>query len=108
MVVLRSTYTADADAVAALRPAHLAWLEELIAEGVVIAAGRFVDGSGAGILGAGSNAEALLRTFEADPYVSGGVAEYAEVASFPAALGGDVIKALDARDLSGESNHPLA
>lgn len=108
MVVLRSTYTADADAVAALRPAHLEWLEGLIAEGVVIGAGRFTDGSGAGILGAGTDAAALLRAFADDPYVIGGVAEYAELASFPAALGGDQIKALDARDLGSGASHPLA
>lgn len=107
MIVLRSTYTAEPDAVAALRPAHLDWIEGLIAEGVVIAAGRFTDGSGAGILGAGSDEAALLRTFEADPYVQGGVAEYSAVVSFDAALGGDTIKALDARDLSGEGHQTL-
>lgn len=108
MVILRSTYTAEADAVAALRPAHLAWIEDLIADGVVIAAGRFTDGSGAGILGAGDDGDALLRTFDEDPYVTGGVARYEVVAAFPAALGGDVIKALDARDLSSGDAHPLA
>lgn len=99
MIVLRSTYTGSADDVAALRPAHLAWLEGLVGDGVVIAAGRLEDGSGAAILGAGLDAAALLEAFEADPYVTGGVASYAEVVSFPAAMGGDEAKRLDARDL---------
>jgi uncharacterized protein YciI len=99
MILLRSTYSGTADEVGALRPAHLEWLDGLVAEGVVIAAGRFEDGSGAAILGAGLDAAALLRAFDEDPYVSGGVASYAEVATFPAALGGDEIKRMDAREL---------
>jgi uncharacterized protein YciI len=98
MIVLRSTYSGTPDEVGALRPAHLEWLDGLISEGIVIAAGRFEDGSGAAILGAGVNATALLEAFDADPYVSGGVASYAEIATFPAALGGDEIKRLDARE----------
>jgi uncharacterized protein YciI len=98
MIVLQSTYTAAPDAVAALRPAHLAWLDELVAGGVVIAAGRLADGSGAAILGAGTDAEQLLRQFDEDPYVVGAVAQYAQVVTFPAAIGGDAIKRLDARD----------
>ncbi|MEH3052907.1 MAG: YciI family protein [Patulibacter minatonensis] len=98
MIVLRSTYTGTADEVGALRPAHLAWLDELIGGGVVIAAGRLADGSGAAVLGAGDDAEGLLRRFDADPYVSGGVATYEEVVTFPAAMGSDQIKHLDSRD----------
>lgn len=107
MVVLRSTYTAKAEAVAALRPAHLAWLDTLIADGAVIAAGRLADGSGAAILCAGDDAGALLRAFDSDPYVEGGVASYAEILTFPAALGSDAIKALDARDPDLGHSHPL-
>jgi uncharacterized protein YciI len=98
MIVLQSTYTGTADEVGALRPAHLEWLEELIGGGVVIAAGRLADGSGAAILGAGDDAAALLRRFDEDPYVSGGVATYAHVVTFPAAMGSDAIKHLDTRD----------
>ena len=98
MIVLRSTYSGTAEEVGALRPAHLEWLDGLIGDGVVIAAGRLADGSGAAILGAGTDAAALLRDFDADPYVVGGVASYAEEVTFPAALGGDEIKRLDARE----------
>jgi uncharacterized protein YciI len=98
MIVLQSTYTGTAEEVGALRPAHLEWLERLIGGGVVIAAGRLADGTGAAILGAGADAEALLRVFEQDPYVVGGVATYAEVVTFPVAMGGDQIKHLDSRD----------
>jgi uncharacterized protein YciI len=98
MIVLRSTYSGTADEVGALRPAHLEWLDGLISDGLVVAAGRLADGSGAAILGAGTDAEGLLRDFDEDPYVKGGVASYAEVVSFPAALGGDEIKRLDARE----------
>ncbi len=66
MIVLRSTYTGTADEVGALRPAHLEWLDTLIAGGVVIAAGRLADGSGAAILGAVTTrtrcSHALTRT----------------------------------------------
>ncbi|MEN0014442.1 MAG: YciI family protein [Solirubrobacteraceae bacterium] len=102
MILLRSTYSGTPDEVGALREAHLEWLGGLVADGVVIAAGRFEDGSGAGVLGAGSDAAALLKDFDADPYVVGGVASYAEVATFPAAMGGDEIKRLDARELPQE------
>ena len=98
MIVLRSSYTGTADEVGALRPAHLEWLEGLIGGGVVIAAGRLADGSGAAILGAGDDADSLLRRFEDDPYVHGGVAEYKHVVTFPAAMGSDQIKHLDSRD----------
>lgn len=98
MIVLRSTYSGTAEEVGALRPAHLEWLEQLIGGGLVIAAGRLADGSGAAILGAGDDADALLRRFEDDPYVSGGVASYAHVVTFPAAMGSDQIKHLDSRD----------
>lgn len=96
MIVLQSTYTAASEEVAALRSAHLAWLDRLIAGRIVIAAGRLADGSGAAILGAGDDAQALLRHFDDDPYVAGGVATYAHVVTFPAAMGGDTIKHLDA------------
>lgn len=97
MIVLQSTYTGTDDAVATLRSAHLEWLEQLVTDGLVIAAGRLEDGSGAAILGAGTDAAQLLREFEQDPYVTGGVATYAEVLTFPAAMAGDAVKAMDAR-----------
>lgn len=99
MIVLRSTYSGTPDEVGALRAAHLAWLDGLIGDGLVVAAGRLEDGSGAAVVGSGLDAAVLLEAFEADPYVVGGVASYAEVVSFPVALGGDEIKRLDARDL---------
>lgn len=95
MIVLRSTYTADADAVGALRDAHLTWLSGLLEDGTVIAAGRLDPPTGAVILGAGLDADALLRTFDEDPYVSGGVARYEEVVRFEASAASDAIKALD-------------
>jgi uncharacterized protein YciI len=97
MIVLRSTYSGSADEVGALRPAHLEWLEGLITDGLVIAAGRLDDGSGAVIVGAGTNAAALIKDFDVDPYVAGGVASYEELATFPIGMGGDVVKQLDAR-----------
>lgn len=95
MILLRSTYSGTPEEVAKLRPAHLEWIDEQIAAGAVIAAGRLTDGSGAAILGAGENADALLALFDEDPYVTGGVASYAHIITFPAALGSDAIKALD-------------
>lgn len=99
MIVLRSTYSGTPDEVGALRDEHLAWLDGLIGDGLVVGAGRFEDGSGAAVLGAGTDATALLEAFDQDPYVKGGVASYAEIATFPVALGGDEIKRLDAREL---------
>lgn len=95
MIVLRSTYSGTPEEVGRLRPAHLDWIEEQIAEGTIIAAGRMADGSGAGIVGAGQDADALLALFADDPYVTGGVASYEHVVTFPAAMGTDAIKALD-------------
>ncbi len=95
MILLRSTYSGTPEEVGRLRPSHLEWIEEQIAAGTIIAAGRVADGSGAGILGAGEDASALLALFAADPYVAGGVASYEHVLTFPAAMGTDAIKALD-------------
>lgn len=95
MILLRSTYSGTPEEVGRLRPSHLEWIEEQIAAGTIIAAGRMADGSGAGILGAGADVSALLALFESDPYVTGGVASYEHVLAFPAAMGTDAIKALD-------------
>lgn len=96
MIVMRSSYTASAEAVDEHRPAHLVWLQGLVDAGRVLGAGRLEDGTGAVILGPGTDAAALLELFEADPYCVAAVARYEELISFP--LGNSVAPALKALD----------
>ncbi len=66
-------YTADADRVAAARPAHRAYLTQLLDAGQLAYAGPFEDGSGALIIyecGTRDDAEALIA---ADPFHTAGV-----------------------------------
>jgi uncharacterized protein YciI len=64
---------ADLDARARVRPDHLAYLQSLQKQGIVVLAGPVGDGSGAlMVLRAGSEEEAR-RVIENDPYSAAGV-----------------------------------
>jgi uncharacterized protein YciI len=98
MIVLRSSYTAPLEEVNEHVDAHRAWLGNLVAEGIVIAAGRLdLDPpTGAGIIGAGLDAEGFLDRFaKEDPYCIAGVAKYEIVLTFTAGSANEVVKALD-------------
>ncbi|MDE1918156.1 MAG: hypothetical protein KGJ57_09060 [Sphingomonadales bacterium] len=74
MFICVLTYTAPAEDVAALRPAHLAFLKEQHAAGHFIGWGRQASGQGGVIFAKGTD-RAVVEAVEAgDPYLTGGVA----------------------------------
>jgi uncharacterized protein YciI len=54
------------------RPAHRAWLEELVEQGLVLASGPFADGSGALLIFTSDNEEDLSRLVSQDPFARAG------------------------------------
>ena len=68
-------YVDDQDAVAAIRPAHRAYLHGLLERGQLAAAGPFADGSGALFIYEADDVETVHGLTEADPYTLGGVIE---------------------------------
>jgi hypothetical protein len=63
----------DAATIAQVRPRHRAYMNELIAQGKVIAAGSFVpDGEGGLFLYEAPSVEAAERMVAADPYIKEG------------------------------------
>jgi uncharacterized protein YciI len=77
--VLTLTYTEPADAVDQVRPAHLEWLAEEIAEGRLILTGRSESGLG-GILVTGDiSTEDAQDVIAKDPYSQAGVVRYERV-----------------------------
>jgi hypothetical protein len=70
-VVNHAKYVADSEKVAKFRPAHRGYMDELLAQGRLVAGGPFTDGSGAlFIYEVGSLAEAE-EIVAGDPYTSG-------------------------------------
>lgn len=84
MFVILLRYTAPVDQVNAVRPAHVAWLQQHLAEGTLLVAGRRDSGDGGVLLARGSRA-AVDAMVAGDPYVAGGVAA-AEVIAFAPTL----------------------
>src|SRR5215472_15641347 len=66
-------YIQDQDAVAAIRPAHRAYLHGLLENGQLAAAGPFADGTGALFVYEAGDIDAARGLAEADPYTLGGV-----------------------------------
>ncbi|MBO9579778.1 MAG: YciI family protein [Sphingobium sp.] len=75
MIVAILTYKVPLDVVDAHRPAHLDWLNDCLAQGRLLAAGRTSPATGGVIMmrGARAEAEALLKD---DPFAIHGVADY--------------------------------
>lgn len=89
--VITLIYVAPIEAVDALMKAHVAWLEQGFAEGVLILAGRQVPRVGGILLCRGQRAE--VEAYAAtDPFVIGGVAT-AEVVEFAASFASDGLAA---------------
>ncbi|MBO9575819.1 MAG: GTP cyclohydrolase [Sphingobium sp.] len=76
MLVAILTYTVPLEQVDVHRPAHVEWLNDCLAQGVLLAAGRTTPPVGGVIMMRGERAkvEALLKT---DPFAIHGVADYA-------------------------------
>jgi uncharacterized protein YciI len=74
--VLKSTYTQPPDVVEKTRPAHLEFLNEEIAAGRLLLAGRQDDGSGGVLVTGDISAEDAQDLVARDPYTRAGVATY--------------------------------
>lgn len=74
MFICVLTYTAPAEAVAALRPAHLDFLKEQHAAGRYVGWGRQTSGEGGVIFAKGSDRATMEAVAAGDPYLKSGVA----------------------------------
>jgi uncharacterized protein YciI len=74
--VLKSTYLKAPDVVEQTRPAHLKFLEEEIAAGRLLLAGRQEDGSGGVLVTSDMSTEEAQDIVDRDPYTKAGVAQY--------------------------------
>jgi uncharacterized protein YciI len=66
-------YSQNKDLIAQVRPAHRAYLSELLAAGKLVAAGPFLDDYGALIIYEADHIEAVERLIQADPFHAAGV-----------------------------------
>jgi uncharacterized protein len=76
MSVFAVEYVYDADATDLItehRPAHRAWLAELLQAGRLLTSGPFVDGSGALLIFTAADEDELNETLKQDPFASVGV-----------------------------------
>ncbi|GAA3730187.1 YciI family protein [Streptomyces tremellae] len=76
MFVLELTYTAPMDRVDAALADHVAWLDEHIAAGHVIASGRKVPRDGGVLLAVAEDRAAAERLAASDPFTRAGVCTY--------------------------------
>ena len=76
MFVLLVRYLKPVDEVEEHLDAHRAWVREHAETGTVIAAGREVPLRGGILVAVGVTRDEVDRMIAADPYVTGGVAEY--------------------------------
>ena len=74
--VLKSTYVQAPDIVEQTRPAHLEFLNEEIAAGRLLLAGRREDGSGGVLVTGDISVEDAQDVVARDPYTRAGVANY--------------------------------
>lgn len=77
--VLKSTYLQAREVVEQTRPAHLEFLNEEIAAGRLLLAGRQEDGSGGVLVTGDIGVEAADDMIARDPYTRAGVAEYERI-----------------------------
>ncbi|WP_225828351.1 YciI family protein [Streptomyces naphthomycinicus] len=76
MFVLELTYTAPLDAVDAVLPDHVVWLEEQYEKGVFLASGRKNPRDGGVILAVGEDRDRIERLVAGDPFAVAGVCAY--------------------------------
>jgi len=76
MYLLRIEYTAASEAIETVRPAHRAWLAELLARGLVLVGGPLDDHTGGIAVLLHDSREALDRDLAGDPYIGSGVAQH--------------------------------
>lgn len=76
MFVLELTYTAPLDAVDAVLPAHVVWLEEQYAKGVFLASGPKHPRDGGVIIAVAEDRARIEAVTAGDPFVVAGVCAY--------------------------------
>ncbi|MFG3205710.1 YciI family protein [Streptomyces sp. NPDC048192] len=76
MFVLELTYTAPLDAVDALLPDHVAWLEEQYEKGLFLASGRMEPRDGGVILAVAEDRARIEKIVAGDPFLTGSVCTY--------------------------------
>ena len=76
MFVLELTYTAPLDAVDAVLPAHVAWLDEQYERGVFLASGRKEPRDGGVIIAVAEDRARIEEIAAGDPFVTAGVCAY--------------------------------
>ncbi|WP_328751913.1 YciI family protein [Streptomyces sp. NBC_00285] len=76
MFVLELTYTAPLDAVDAVLPAHVAWLDEQYGRGVFLASGRKNPRDGGVIIAVAGDRARIEEIAAGDPFVTAGVCAY--------------------------------
>ncbi|WP_330263258.1 YciI family protein [Streptomyces griseorubiginosus] len=76
MFVLELTYSAPLDAVDAVLPAHVTWLDEQYARGVFLASGRKNPRDGGVIIAVAEDRARIEQITAGDPFVTAGVCAY--------------------------------
>ncbi|MEV4049302.1 YciI family protein [Streptomyces sp. NPDC049744] len=76
MFVLELSYTAPLDAVDAVLPDHVVWLDGLYEQGVFLASGRKEPRDGRVILAVAGDRARIEEITAGDPFVRAGVCEY--------------------------------
>ncbi|MEU8734243.1 YciI family protein [Streptomyces tendae] len=76
MFVLELSYTAPLDAVDAVLPDHVVWLDGLYEQGVFLASGRKEPRDGGVILAVAGDRARIEGITAGDPFVRAGVCEY--------------------------------
>ncbi len=82
-----TTYTTDADLLAAVRPAHRDYLRALAETGQVVAGGPWADGLGGFFVAKVADRAELEQVLAEDPYTTRGVAAARVVREWTIALG---------------------
>ncbi|MGC0328481.1 uncharacterized protein YciI [Streptomyces sp. SAI-170] len=76
MFVLELTYIVPLEAVDAVLPAHVAWLDEQYAQGRFLASGRKDPRDGGVIIAVAEDRTEIERVVASDPFVIAGVSDY--------------------------------
>ncbi|MFR0355988.1 YciI family protein [Streptomyces sediminimaris] len=76
MFVLELTYTAPLDAVDALLPDHVAWLDQQYGKGLFLASGRMEPRDGGVILAVAEDRAGIEEVVAGDPFAVAGVCAY--------------------------------
>jgi len=86
-------YIQDEDKVARLRPSHRQYMAKLLAEGKLVAAGPFADGSGALFIYETETKQAAEALATDDPYVEGGAFASYEITPWaPVSINVDLLR----------------